>query len=112
MACTKALSDFSCSAPPLPGLTNSRKIASTLGGGVVSCATAIPIPPTNRYHPNSHPVIFFMDADLLGREVDLDSDSWKRPGTKQLKGQPRSWGGDYSEPAAKSSGVQWRTGAL
>src|SRR6185437_1580599 len=104
MACTKALSDFSCSAPPLPGLTNSRKTASTLGGGVVSCATAIPVPPTNRYNPKSHPVIFFMDADLLGREVDLDSDFLERAWHQAAKRDNPELGGEYSEPAAKSSG--------
>src|SRR5882724_7333141 len=70
MACTKALSNFSCSTPALPGLINSLWIESTLGGGVVSCAAAMPSPPTSTHAPNSNPVILFMDADLLGREID------------------------------------------
>src|SRR5580765_7684762 len=90
MACTKALSAFSCGAPLLPGLTNSRMIDSTLGGGVVSCAAAILTPPNSRYDPNIHPVIFFaffmfMDADLPGRDVICGSDFLEGPGTKQRK---------------------------
>jgi hypothetical protein len=44
---------------------------STLGGGGGdgSSAIAIPSPPTNTHVPHSHPVILFMVADLLGREI-------------------------------------------
>src|SRR6266404_8515890 len=92
MACTKALSNFSCSAPALPGLINSLWIESTLGGGVVSCAAAMPSPPTSTHVPNSNPVILFMDADLLGREIDWiqiwkGSDPRKRKRNPQLRGE-------------------------
>src|SRR5580765_6697433 len=87
MACTKALSLFSCTEPPFPGLTNSRKTPITLGGGGGSCATATPRPTSRRCDASSSPVIFlvffipvlfiFIDADLPGREIDLDQIFWK-----------------------------------
>ncbi len=60
----------------MPGFTNSRTTESTFGGGVGSCATTAPIPPSNKDDPNSNPVIFFMDADLLGRDLDW---TWIEP---------------------------------
>jgi hypothetical protein len=54
-------------------LRNSRMMNTTLGGGVVSsvsCATAKASPAIRNAKPNSNPVSFFMDFDLLGRDFD------------------------------------------
>src|SRR3982074_3605410 len=109
MACTKALSNFSCTAPALPGLINSLWIESTLGGGVVSCAAAVPSPPTSTHVPNSNPVILFMDADLLGREIDWiqiwkGSDPSKRKRNPQLRGEYPS-----VTTEVKPNARDWRT---
>src|SRR5713226_8076653 len=129
MACTKALSDFSCGAPALPGLINSRMIESTLGGGTVSCAIAMPRPPTSRYNPNSNPVIFFIDADLLGRELSGSNAEGPESGEKRstrsraetIPKQSRSQAvkscasrvavkSSHQELPVKSWRVRWRTG--
>src|SRR5712675_1408395 len=109
MACTKALSNFSCSAPALPGLINSLWIESTLGGGVVSCAAAMPSPPNSTHVPNSNPVILFMDADLLGREIDWIQ-IWKGSYPSKRKRNPQLRG-EYPSVTTevKPKAMDWKT---
>src|SRR6202022_3860289 len=87
MACTKALSDFSCTTPDLPGLTNSRMMLSTFGGGTVSCAARFTVP-INRNEPNNKPASFFIDADLLGREAIVKIEIQKGPDPGRQNSHP------------------------
>src|SRR5271166_3551644 len=76
MACTNALSVFWCGAPDLPGLTNSRKTTSTLGGGVTpsapACATTVAAPPASKATINHNPMYRFMPQSLLSLRVLLN----------------------------------------
>src|ERR1700751_5812392 len=63
-ACTNALSVFSWVVPVRPGLRNSRKITSTLGGGIspaFSCAIPSPDHPANNHSRSPKGVGFLMD---------------------------------------------------
>src|SRR5215467_6294331 len=69
MACTNALSAFSCVEPARPGFRNSRVMVSTLGGGVVasdfSCAKTKLNQPNTRVSASRSPVTLLMDSGLL-----------------------------------------------
>jgi hypothetical protein len=52
----------------------------------------------------------FMDADLPGRETDLNSDFFRRAWHQATKRGNPKMSGDYSDTAAKSSKAQSGTG--
>src|ERR1700745_2988973 len=77
-ACTNALSVFSWVVPVLPGLRNSRKITSTLGGGIsptFSCAIPSPDHPASKHSRSPRPVGFLMD-NLLADELNDSRKTW------------------------------------
>src|ERR1700722_943244 len=67
MACTNALSVFSCDMPFLPGLVHSRVTDRIFGGDIsdCSCATATTLPANNNV-PNISPIIRFIGNLLCG----------------------------------------------